>query len=151
MAVATSAVRWFTGARMEILVCEESATLIRAQEPAGGMPPLHRHLDHDELFYVLTGRLSLFLPGETIELGPGEGTLAPRGIPHAYRVDADATWLVTTTSDAFGEFVREMSVPAEAEGYAPPELLPGPGELTECAARHGIEILGPPGALPSII
>jgi homogentisate 1,2-dioxygenase len=134
---------------MEILVCEETATLIRAQEPAGGMPPLHVHLDHDELFYDLDGRISLFLPGETIELGPGETTLAPRGVPHAYRVEDDATWLVATTSNAFGEFVREMSVPAETDGYAPPELLPGPDELAAAAGRHGIEILGPPGALPN--
>jgi hypothetical protein len=46
----------------------------------------------------------------------------------------DAVTLVSTTSGAFGAFVQEMSIPAE---------------LTECAARHGIEILGPPGALPS--
>jgi quercetin dioxygenase-like cupin family protein len=146
--IAGPEVRWFTGARMQILLCEETATLIRSEEAAGGMPPLHVHHDHDELFYVVEGRLSLFLPEATVELGPGEAAFAPRGVPHTYRVEEDAVTLVTTTSGAFGSFVREMSVPAADDGFAPPGALPGPAELTECAARHGIEILGPPGALP---
>jgi hypothetical protein len=37
--------------------------------------------------------------------------------------------------------VREVATPG-------PAALPRPDELARAAARHGIEILGPPGMLP---
>jgi quercetin dioxygenase-like cupin family protein len=141
--------RWFTGARARILVNEETYSLLEMQAPAGDMPPLHVHADHDEIFYVLEGRVSLHLPGASVEAGPGEAAFGPRGVPHAYRVESDARFLVAATSGAFASFVEETSVPAESEGYAPLDRLPSPQELTEAAARRGIEILGPPGMLPA--
>ena len=53
------------------------------------MPPLHVHRRDDETFYVLEGELTLFVPGEQIVLGPGQAALAPRDVPHAYRVESD--------------------------------------------------------------
>jgi mannose-6-phosphate isomerase-like protein (cupin superfamily) len=143
--------RWFTDTRVRILVAEESYSLIESQAPSGSMPPLHVHHGHDEVFYVLEGRLSIHLPGRTIELGPGECAFAPRELPHTYRVESgeDARVLVATTSGEFAGFVGETSLPAEGDGYAPAEVLPAPPELVAVAARHGIEVLGPPGALPS--
>jgi mannose-6-phosphate isomerase-like protein (cupin superfamily) len=52
----------------------------------GNMPPLHVHRRDDETFYVLEGELTLFVAGEQIVLGPGQAALAPRDVPHAYRV-----------------------------------------------------------------
>lgn len=142
--------RWFTDTRVRILVSEESYSLVESQAPPGSMPPLHVHHGHDEIFYVLEGRLSIHLPGRTIEIGPGESAFGPRGIPHTYRVESeeDARVLVATTSGAFAAFVGEMSVPVDGDGYAPEGVLPAPPELVAAGARHGIEVLGPPGALP---
>lgn len=146
---APAGVRWFTDVRMEILVSEETYSLLRAEARAGNMPPLHRH-DHDEAFYVLDGRLSLHLPGARIELGPGESAFAPRRIPHTYRVESEcATWLAATTTGEFAAFVAETSSPALDAGYAPPEAMATPDVLAAAAARNGIELLGPPGALPA--
>lgn len=53
--------------------------------------------------------------------------------------------LVITTPAGFELFTREAGKPARALTVPPPdEVFPGPEELTEIAARYGIEIVGPP-------
>jgi mannose-6-phosphate isomerase-like protein (cupin superfamily) len=141
--------RWFTDTRMRILVGTETQSLVEAEAEHGNMPPLHVHHDDDETFYVLEGRISVITADGACELGPGESLFAPRGVPHAYRVESErARWLVATTDGGFASFVEEMSVPAEGDGYAPVELMPSPEALGAAAARRGIEVLGPPGLLP---
>jgi quercetin dioxygenase-like cupin family protein len=109
------------------------------EAPPGDMPPLHVHHAHDEGFYVLVGEVTLYTPGDQVTLRAGEWVLAPRGIPHTYRVgDEPARWLVTSSPAGFERFVAEVSRMAE----------PDPAELTRLAAEHDIEILGPPGVLP---
>ena len=142
-------VRWFTDTRMRILVAEDGFSLIEAQAERGNMPPLHVHHDEDEAFYVLEGRLSLHTPAGAVEVGAGEATLGPRGVPHTYRVESEsARWVVTTNGGGFARFVEATSVPAEGDGYAPPERMVSPEVLGAEAAARGIEILGPPGLLP---
>ena len=141
--------RWFTDTRMRILVAEPGSSLVETEALQGNMPPLHVHHDEDEVFYVLDGRITLLTGDGRIELGPGEAALAPRGLPHVYRVESErARWLVSTNSGGFAAFIEETSVPAETDGFAPPERMPSPDVLTEAAGRQGIEILGPPGATP---
>jgi mannose-6-phosphate isomerase-like protein (cupin superfamily) len=150
-AVRSTEPRWFTGARARILVAEETFSLLDQELPHGEMPPLHVHHEHDEVFFVMRGRVSVHLPGTRIDLGPGDSAFAPRGVPHSFRVESEdgTRVLAATTSGEFAAFVEETSMPAEGDGFAPEGVLPGPAGLTEAAARHGIEILGPPGALPA--
>jgi len=42
----------------------------------------HDHANEDELFYVLSGNLKMEMPDRTIELGPGELFVVPRGVRH---------------------------------------------------------------------
>ncbi len=42
----------------------------------------HHHEDEDELFYVLTGRLTIEFRNSSVELGPGECLVVPRGVEH---------------------------------------------------------------------
>ena len=59
----------------------------------GNMPPLHVHHRDDEAFYLLEGELRLFLGDRQIALGAGQAALAPREVPHTYRVESDrARW-----------------------------------------------------------
>src|SRR3954471_11561439 len=112
----------------------------------GDMPPLHVHRDHDEAFHVIEGRLSVHLPGRTVELGPGDALFAPRDVPHAYRVESErARWLGISTPARFADFVREASDEPEHEGFPSLEREHDVARLGEAAARHGIELLGPPG------
>jgi quercetin dioxygenase-like cupin family protein len=107
--------------------------------PAGDMPPLHVHHAHDEGFLLLDGALTLYLPGREITMAPGEFALAPRGVPHSYRVgDAPARFLVLSTPGGFERFVADVAALDELS----------PAALTATAAEHEIEILGPPGTRP---
>jgi mannose-6-phosphate isomerase-like protein (cupin superfamily) len=42
----------------------------------------HSHPDTDDFFLVLSGRLTIELPGGSVELGPGELFVVPRGVEH---------------------------------------------------------------------
>jgi quercetin dioxygenase-like cupin family protein len=130
----------FLGNRVRILAERGSLGLVETVEaPAGDMPPLHVHHTHDEGFYVLEGEVTLYTPGAETTLRAGEFLLAPRGVPHTYRVgDTPARWLVTSSPAGFEQFVAAVSASATAD----------PAELGRLAAEHGIEILGPPGMLP---
>jgi quercetin dioxygenase-like cupin family protein len=134
----------FLGARARVLVDGDQTGghlgLVEMIEvPAGDMPPLHVHHDHDEGFAVEAGEVTLYLPGREVTLRAGEFFLAPRGVPHAYRVgDEPARMLVTSSPAGFEGFVRAVAALPAVD----------PGALTETAARFGIEILGPPGVRP---
>ena len=58
-------------------------------------------------------------------LEAGESALAPKGVPHTYRVESpQARWLVITPSGAFERFVRSASPPAGAPGLPQPAGAP---------------------------
>ncbi len=118
----------------------------------GDMPPLHVHHREDECFYVVEGELTVFVGDQQRTLRAGESALAPRGVPHVYRVESSqARWLAIASPSGFERFVREVSEPEPAPADAlPPEGRPhDPAALARIAATYDIEILGPPGALPA--
>jgi quercetin dioxygenase-like cupin family protein len=137
---------WFLRNRVRIhisgLETDGGLALLESTGPAGDHTPLHVHQVDDEGFYVLDGRLTLWAGDDQHVLRAGDSILAPRGVPHTLRVDEDARWLVTSTPAGFEAFVRAVGTPD-------PGPLPTPDELARTAAQHGIEILGPPGMLPS--
>jgi mannose-6-phosphate isomerase-like protein (cupin superfamily) len=45
----------------------------------------HKHVDDDEFFYVVEGKLLIDLEGRTMELGPRQGTVVPKGTLHRTR------------------------------------------------------------------
>jgi mannose-6-phosphate isomerase-like protein (cupin superfamily) len=45
----------------------------------------HHHEREDELFLVLEGRLLVDLEGRTVELGPRQGVVVPKGVRHRTR------------------------------------------------------------------
>jgi mannose-6-phosphate isomerase-like protein (cupin superfamily) len=65
----------------------------------------HQHDREDEYFQVLEGKLLLDLPGRTVELGPREGMMVPRGVEHRTRAPSRTVVLmveaatVTPTGD----------------------------------------------------
>ncbi len=125
----------FLGSQARLL---DGGLVEMSEIPAGHMPPLHVHHAEDEGFYVLEGEATLFLPGSEVTLRAGDFFLAPRGVPHTYRVgDTPAKWLVTHT-ERFADFVLAVSELPE----------PDAERLGAVAAERDIEILGPPGALP---
>jgi quercetin dioxygenase-like cupin family protein len=126
----------FLGSRARILA---EGVVEMLEMPAGDIPPLHVHHSEDEGFYVIEGELTLFTPGVERTVGPGEFVLAPRGIPHSYRVgDKPCHVLVLSQPAGFERFVAAVSELDE----------PDPARVGLIAAEHDIEILGPPGTMP---
>ena len=68
----------------------------------------HSHADTDDFFLVLDGRLEIELRDRTVELGPGELFIVPRGIEHRPRAREEAHVLLieplgtVNTGDAGG-------------------------------------------------
>ena len=91
----------------------ESFSLSELVGARGNMPPLHVHHRDDETFYVIAGEVTLFYGHQEVSVGPGQALLAPRDIPHTYRVDSDrARWLVINSPSGFEQFLFEASEPA---------------------------------------
>jgi mannose-6-phosphate isomerase-like protein (cupin superfamily) len=45
----------------------------------------HKHDDDDEFFYVMEGKLLIDLEERTVELGPRQGFVIPKGVVHRTR------------------------------------------------------------------
>ena len=102
---------WFLHNRVRIPISSTETggafALLEVSGPPGDQPPLHVHHHDDEGFYVLEGELTLWVGDAVHVLRPGEGLLAPRGVPHTVRAgDSGGRWLVTSTPAGFEAFVR---------------------------------------------
>jgi mannose-6-phosphate isomerase-like protein (cupin superfamily) len=73
--------------------CGQIRCLIEAKDSAAGEvhhveiddAKLHYHERTDEFYYVITGRGTMVLDGEEIELHPGVVVYIPRGVKHKAR------------------------------------------------------------------
>jgi mannose-6-phosphate isomerase-like protein (cupin superfamily) len=54
----------------------------------------HKHDDDDEFFYVVEGRLLIDLQDRTVELGPGQGLVVPKGVVHRTRAQERTVMLM---------------------------------------------------------
>jgi quercetin dioxygenase-like cupin family protein len=146
---------WFIDNLVRVLVDGEASggalAIVEISGRKGDMPPLHVHHVDDETFLVLEGSVALFLPGgQRIDLAAGEAAVAPKGVPHVYRVESDqARWLAIGTPAGFDAFVREAGGPAERPELPPAGRAHDPARLGAIAAGYGIELLAPPGAYPA--
>lgn len=134
-------------ARSEQTMGEYSVTELRTVK--GNQSPLHSHDRDDEGFYILEGEVRLHAGPDTVCLGPGQCAVVPRGVPHTYVVESEhAAWLVLSNG-GFDRFVREIGQPLIDASQPLADVEPPPMErIIDVSAAHGIEILGPPGALP---
>src|SRR5215469_9490522 len=140
-----SAPLWFIDGLAHIHVSGEETggrySVLEILSPEGDMPPLHVHHEEDEVFHVLDGQVTLFLPGSEVSLGAGETFRAPQGVPHTYRVESpSARWLVFCEPARFDGFVRAVSEPAPREELPPRGRPFDPEEFAAEAARRGIEL-----------
>ena len=54
----------------------------------------HKHDDLDEFFFVVDGRFLVDLEGRTVQLGPGQGFVVPKGVRHRTRAPVRTTVLM---------------------------------------------------------
>src|SRR5512139_2310361 len=91
MALAAASISlWFLNTLVNIRVPNASGadgiTIMEHRAPVGDSPPLHIHRNQDEGFVVLDGEIRVNLDGREIVARKESTLLAPKGIPHSYKV-----------------------------------------------------------------
>jgi mannose-6-phosphate isomerase-like protein (cupin superfamily) len=114
--------------------------LLEVDAPPGSQPPLHVHREEGEVWFVLEGEITLWVGDETHTLRPGQFLFGPPRIPHTIRMGQRGARYLVIAGERFEAFVRAVSALDGA---------PDPVEMTRLAAKHGIDLLGPPGMLPT--
>lgn len=114
------------------------AVLQTQNEPPGFGPPLHRHRDAAEAFFVLEGEYLMFIDEEQHRCPPGSFVYVAQGVPHTFKVSSEGPGrkLNLFTPASMVGFFEELAA-AEASGTATPALV------DEIAARNHMEVLGP--------
>ena len=143
---------WFNNTLIIIQISsadgEDGTCVIEHRLPHGDSPPLHVHRNEDEVFHVLEGRMRFLINGHERMVGAGETFIAPKGVPHTYRVESPegAHTLTVTRGPDFETMVRKASRPAERPDL-PPTAAPTPEmieRLARLCAENGIDLVGPP-------
>jgi quercetin dioxygenase-like cupin family protein len=141
--------RWFAGGGQHLwkATAEETAgafLLFEDRMDDGKVTPLHVHPESDETMVVLEGAILMHLDGAEHTVEVGGVAVAPRGVPHAFKVShADgARLLCLHTPGCCQAFYRDASdLMAPGDG-------PGGVDMARVQAsaqkNGGIEILGPP-------
>jgi mannose-6-phosphate isomerase-like protein (cupin superfamily) len=76
----------------------------------------HSHPETDDLMLVVAGRLTVETRDETVELGPGELVVVPRGVEHRTRAAEEAHLLLVelagtpNTGDSGAEAAPEVEI-----------------------------------------
>lgn len=144
---------WFLNSLVTIRVShsdnQDGVSILEHRVPPGDSPPWHVHRTEDEIFHVLEGEFRIKIQDQEHRAGPGVILLAPKGIPHTYRVESaeGGRFLTVTARGDFERFVRALGRPAQRPGLPDPSAPPSPEVIqafTASAARYGIEIIGPP-------
>lgn len=111
-------------------------------EPPGGGPPLHLQTRHDELFFVIEGKIRFWLDGRVIDCTAGGSAFAPRGVPHCFKNCSGKQARVLaffTPGDIQGFFDYGKAL---ANGSAPTgEMLME--KMAALGPLYGVELLGP--------
>ena len=97
----------------------------------------HSHDGYEETIYGLEGVLTWTIEGTSIDVGPGEALLIPRGAVHHFdnKGDADARALAVVTPGILGpDYFREVAAILAAAAGGPPDF----GALGEVMRRHGL-------------
>lgn len=87
------------------LVKRDDLSVIQERMPPGASESRHKHARARQFFFVLSGRATMELDGERVELGPREGVEVPPGVAHTMtnRSDADVEFLVVSAPKAHGD------------------------------------------------
>jgi mannose-6-phosphate isomerase-like protein (cupin superfamily) len=144
---------WFLDSLVTVRVAAadgpDGISVLEHWQPHGSSPPFHLHRTEDELFHILEGEYRLKIQDGEQLAGPGTIVLAPKGVPHTYRVESaeGGRCLTVTVRGDFERFVRALGRPAERPELPKPAGPPSPDAmkgLIATAASHGIEFVGPP-------
>ena len=144
---------WFLDSLVTIRVSmsdgADCISVLEHRMPYGSSAPFHLHRTEDEVFHVLEGKFRVRVQDQEHRLDAGDVLLAPKGVPHTYRVESarEGRCLTITARGDFERFVRAVSRPAarpELPESAGPPSADAIQALRATAAKYGIELVGPP-------
>jgi quercetin dioxygenase-like cupin family protein len=100
-------------------------------------PPLHRHAQLCDMFYVLEGTLTLRVDGETVLLPAGGFACAPPGVIHTFSNPGDqrVRMLNFSTPSGFEFYMRDLA--AAFSGGA----MPTSAQIGAIASRYDVEVV----------
>lgn len=98
-------------------------------------PPQHRHAQHDEGFYVISGTVRFTVGDEDYDATAGTLVMVPPGAPHTFAntTDQPAVMLSTFTPDLYVQYFRDLR-DMFAGGRAPT-----PGDSIRTMSRYATE------------
>lgn len=115
-------------------------TALETSAPPGEGPPLHVHVNEDEVIYVLEGELQVSLDGTVHEAAVGSFVFIPRGVAH--------TWQAVGDQSARFVFMFTPAAPGMEEFFARAAELTDDAGVAEAfksfAADAGMNVVGPP-------
>jgi hypothetical protein len=117
---------------------EPEASVLETTEPPGLSPPVHIHHDCAEAFYVLDGEYVMFVEDREIVCGPGSFVFVPLGSAHTFKTgDVPSRKLNFYFPSAMIGYFDELAAALDRGDV-------GDDDLEAIAARHAMEIVGPP-------
>jgi quercetin dioxygenase-like cupin family protein len=121
-------------------------TVFEGQTRPQGGPPLHRHRDQDEYWYILEGEYRFEVDGQVIEARAGDTVFAPRGSRHTFQNigTTRGRTLTTVVPGGVDLFFEELAM------VAPPGSIADPATVLPVFEKHRQELLGPPLAARSV-
>jgi mannose-6-phosphate isomerase-like protein (cupin superfamily) len=113
-------------------------SVLETEEPPGLGPPMHVHHDCAEAFYVLEGEYVMYLEELEVVCPVGSFIFIPQGARHGFRTGSVPGRKLNFYFPAsmIGYF-DDLASALQREGVSE-------AELTQIAAAHAMEIVGPP-------
>lgn len=98
-------------------------------------PPQHRHAEHEEGFYVVSGTVRFTIGDQDHDADPGTLVMVPTGAPHTFANPGDepAVLLTTFTPDHYVQYFRELR---DATAAGPPAA----SAVEAIMARYATEV-----------
>ena len=98
-------------------------------------PPPHLHRRTEEAFHVLEGQLTFHLADRSVEAGPGDFVLVPRGVAHTFENagGSEARFLEVAAPGSFVGYFEEL-LAAMPAGGGPPD----PGTMAALWEKYDI-------------
>ncbi|HEY6791748.1 MAG TPA: cupin domain-containing protein [Trebonia sp.] len=114
---------------------------ITSESPAGDIIPTHSHEDTHETFYVLEGKVRVFVEypdGRQVTrlLEPGDFGYVPARLTHAYRVE-QAARMLGVLSGGFERFLQHMGTATDTAAPDQPPFIPDLDRIQAAGRQHG--------------
>jgi quercetin 2,3-dioxygenase len=113
--------------------------------PAADIIPTHSHADTHETFYILEGKVRVYIQlpdgSKTSRLlNQGDFGFVPAGAPHAYRVEAPARILGVATG-GFERLFQQMGTPTDTAVNDSPPFIPDFPRMQAAAQAHNMQFM----------